>query len=233
MRMKYIAIILISLYRRTMDTTERKRQERERRADYILDKAEPVVFERGFEATMMDDIAREAGYTKRSVYLYFRDRDEVFYALVLRGQRLLLAALRDATSGSGEGTSVVRRFGDAFYRFSLAHPGYFELIMTYEAKRHSYARGRIDEETPAAACQNISVEYGALLSTALEDGIDSGRLRSGMDARQTMLLLWGQMFGVMQILLMRRAGFADIYGIEPEAFFERFVAQLERGLSIS
>lgn len=215
-----------------MDTDERKRLDRERRAEFILDKAEAVVFERGFQATTMDDIARASGYTKRSVYLYFKDRDEVFFALTLRGQRLLAAALGAAARDDDPArSSTIRAFGAAFYRFSLAYPGYLELIMAYEAKRHSYSKGRVDEDTPAAACQNISVEYGELLADALAKDIAAGRIDSGMDGRQTMMLLWGQMFGVMQILLMRREGFAEVYGIAPEDFFERFIERLERAYS--
>lgn len=224
-----------------MDTEERKRLDRDRRADFILDKAEGLVFERGFEATTMDDIAKASGYTKRSVYLYFKDRDEVFFALTLRGQRLLYAALgsaaREAGAGlgseieneraAGDKPSTIRAFGRAFYRFSLAYPGYFDLIMAYESKRHSYALGRVDEATPASACQNISIEYGELLAGALDRDMRAGLIRSMLDARQTMMLLWGQVFGVMQILLMRRDGFEDIYGIAPDAFFERFLDQLE------
>ncbi|MBU0926586.1 MAG: TetR/AcrR family transcriptional regulator [Spirochaetes bacterium] len=216
-----------------METAERKRLDRERRAEFILDKAQALAFQRGFEAATMDDIAEASGYTKRSVYLYFRDRDEVFLALALRGQRALLAALREAADAARGGESTVRAFGSAFYRFSLASPGYFELVMAYEAKRHSYARGRIDDGTPAAACQNISVEYGELLSEALARDMAAGRMRPDLDARQAMMLLWGQVFGVMQILLMRREGFEAVYGVSPEAFFESFLRQLERGLLVS
>ena len=222
-----------------MDTTERRRLDSERRAEYILDKAQAMVFSKGFEGTTMDDIAVAAGYTKRSIYLYYKDRDEVFFSLVLRGQRLLLEALRDAlcdalrdAAKEGGSASSVRVLGSSFYRFSLAHPEFFELIMAYESKRHSYMRGRIDEDTKAAACQNISVEYGELLSEAIAREIETGRMSSGLDARQTMMLLWGQTFGVMQILLMRREGFAAVYGIEVADFFERFIEQVERGLSI-
>lgn len=212
-----------------MENSERRRLDRLRRAEQILDNAEALVFEQGFEATTMDQIAAASGYTKRSVYLYFKDRDEVFFALVLRGQKLLLASLREAAEAAG--VSVVRAFGRAFYRFSLAHPEQFGLVMAYESKRHSYARGLIDEATPAAACQNISVEYGELLSRSLERELAAGRLRSGLDARQSMMLLWGEIFGVMQILLMRRDRFAEVYGIEPQAFFERFLDQVEKGLA--
>lgn len=220
-----------------MDTEERKRLDRDRRADFILDKAEGLVFERGFQSTTIDDIAKASGYTKRSVYLYFKDRDEIFFALTLRGQRLLHAALGAAAREAGAGSdaasraagraSTIRAFGRAFYRFSLAYPGYFDLIMAYESKRHSYALGHIDEATPASACQNISVEYGELLAGALERDMSAGLIRSRMDARQTMMLLWGQVFGVMQILLMRRDGFKEVYGITPTAFFEYFLDQLE------
>lgn len=210
-----------------MDASERKKAERGRRAEFILDAAEALVFERGFADVTMDDIARASGYTKRSVYLYFRDRDEVFFALVLRGQRLLLSALKAASAEASERGGVIRAFGTAYYRFSLEHPEYFSLVMEYESERHAYATGRVTGDSLRAACQNLSVDYGALLAEALERDLSSGRMRSDLGPFPTMMLLWGQMFGVMQILLMRREGFEAIYGLDQDAFFESFLGRLE------
>jgi AcrR family transcriptional regulator len=48
----------------------------------ILDAALKVFAVKGFAAARMDDIAREAGVTKGTIYLYFADKETLFKALV-------------------------------------------------------------------------------------------------------------------------------------------------------
>ena len=48
----------------------------------ILDAAMKVFAHKGFAAARMDDIAREAGVTKGTIYLYFESKDAVFRSLV-------------------------------------------------------------------------------------------------------------------------------------------------------
>lgn len=210
-----------------MDAEARKKAARRRRSESILDAAESLVFEKGFSAVTMDDVAKAAGYAKRSVYLYFADRDELFFALVKRGQSLLLETLKAAAERASGPDGAIRSFGEAYYRFSIDRSGYFALLMDYESDRHEYGKGRVAEETAHDACQNLSVEYGTLLADAIASDIASGRLGSDLDAFATMMLLWGQMFGVMKILLMRLERFEEVYGVGRDEFFQSFIARLE------
>lgn len=210
-----------------MQAEDRRRLERTRRSEFIVDAAEALVFAKGFAGVTIDDIAKASGYAKRSVYLYFKDRDEVFFALAARGQRLLLEALKSASERAKGPDGTIRAFGEAYYAFSLERPEYFALLMDYESERHSYASGRSEGQAPRDVCQNLSEEYGALLADAIGRDLATGRMRSDLDAYATMMLLWGQMFGVMKILLMRREGFEEVYGVGRDEFFQSFIARLE------
>ncbi len=55
---------------------------KEARPGEILDAALAVFAEKGFAAARMDDIARRAGVTKGTIYLYFPSKDELFKSLV-------------------------------------------------------------------------------------------------------------------------------------------------------
>src|SRR5438034_1122637 len=48
----------------------------------ILDAAVAEFAEKGFAAARMDDIARRAGVTKGTIYLYFKSKEDVFKTLV-------------------------------------------------------------------------------------------------------------------------------------------------------
>lgn len=209
---------------------ERKTREKLQRREYILDQAQQLIFSQGFENITIEDIARQSGYAKRSIYLYFRDREEIFYSLVLRGQRILLERLEEAAGEAERTGGTIASFGWEFFRFSHEYPDYFTLILQYEAKGHTYTQGHIDEDSPRAVCQNISVEQGQILTAALERDLREGRIRSTLPARGLMLLLWSQTFGVMQALLMRRQNFSAVYGVEPEEFFQTYIDDTERAL---
>jgi TetR/AcrR family acrAB operon transcriptional repressor len=58
------------------DTNERQQQ--------ILDAAAAVIIRLGYDKTTMSDIAEEAGASRRTVYLYFKGKEELFEALLYR-----------------------------------------------------------------------------------------------------------------------------------------------------
>jgi AcrR family transcriptional regulator len=64
------------------------RQERERRRqeDYkkaILRAAEAVLIRKGYSATTMDDVAREAQFSKATIYRYWKSKGEMIYEIIL------------------------------------------------------------------------------------------------------------------------------------------------------
>ena len=214
-----------------MDQTEERRaREKEQRREYILDRAQELIFKQGFENITIEEIARQSGYTKRSIYLYFKDREEIFYSLVLRGQLLLLQRLKEAAGEANQTGRTLSSFAWGFFRFSHENPEFFELIMQYETRRHTYTLGHMEEASSRAECQNLSVEQGEILTQALEKDLKEGRIRSSLTARALMLLLWSQTFGVMQALLMRKEAFCQVYGADPESFFQIFIDGVERAL---
>jgi AcrR family transcriptional regulator len=62
--------------------TARWRRRKEARPAEILDAALACFAERGFAATRLDDVAARAGVTKGTLYLYFRNKEELFKAVV-------------------------------------------------------------------------------------------------------------------------------------------------------
>lgn len=45
--------------------------------------------EKGIIATSMDDIAKEAGYSKTTLYVYFKNKEEIVSVLVLESMQKL------------------------------------------------------------------------------------------------------------------------------------------------
>jgi AcrR family transcriptional regulator len=78
-----------------MGIQERKQRERERRRQQIIVAAKRVFSEKGFSKTTMEDIAREAELSPGTLYLYFKNKDELYASLSLRILQYLNIRLED------------------------------------------------------------------------------------------------------------------------------------------
>ncbi len=67
-----------------MGIQERKERERERRRQQIMVAAKRVFTEKGFTKSTMEDIASEAELSPGTLYLYFKNKDELYASLTLR-----------------------------------------------------------------------------------------------------------------------------------------------------
>ena len=78
-----------------MGIQERKQRERERRRQQIIVAAKRVFSEKGYSKSTMEDIAREAELSPGTLYLYFKNKDELYASLSLRILQYLNIRLED------------------------------------------------------------------------------------------------------------------------------------------
>ena len=67
-----------------MGIQERKERERERRRQQIIVAAKRVFSDKGFNKATMEDIAKEAELSPGTLYLYFKNKEDLYASLSLR-----------------------------------------------------------------------------------------------------------------------------------------------------
>lgn len=77
----------------------------------ILDGAKRVFLSVGFDAASMNDITREAGVSKGTIYVYFGSKEELFGALIDRERRAKLALLAEALDEKDTMRETLMRYG--------------------------------------------------------------------------------------------------------------------------
>ena len=82
------------------------------RRDQILDTANALFAERGYEGVSIDDIAKEAGVTRGLIHHYFGGRKEVYIALLER-----LETIREEELRPPVGRSARARVADSVSRW--------------------------------------------------------------------------------------------------------------------
>lgn len=84
-----------------MGIQERKERERERRRQGIMVAARRVFSARGYEKATMEDIAREVELSPGTLYLYFKNKDDLYASLNLRVLQFLNVKFDHALADSG------------------------------------------------------------------------------------------------------------------------------------
>lgn len=78
-------------------------------ANTILDAADRLIRHYGYGKTTVDDIAREAGIGKGTIYLHFHSKEEVALSCIVRMNGHLQDALRGLARGKGSPVERARR----------------------------------------------------------------------------------------------------------------------------
>ncbi|HEX3701632.1 MAG TPA: TetR/AcrR family transcriptional regulator [Phenylobacterium sp.] len=118
-------------------STGRPRLDRDARREAILDVAEEVFVEQGFAAASMSEIAARLGGSKGTLYNYFRSKDELFEAYVLRRCVLNLDDIYVVRAEGEHIGEVLMRLGRAYLGRVLSDDNlrHFRLIIA-EAERN-------------------------------------------------------------------------------------------------
>ena len=95
----------------------------------IVDGARQVFLARGFDAASMGDIAKAAGVSKGTLYVYFKDKDELFGAIVHGECAMQAEGVFDFDHDDHDVEAVLLRHGQAFVR-NISDPSRLSSLRT-------------------------------------------------------------------------------------------------------
>jgi AcrR family transcriptional regulator len=112
--------------------------------DRILDATERLLARYGYRKTTMDDVAREAGLSKRTLYLAFRSKEEMALSSIDRVVGRLLARLRRIAQSVDDGAQCVHEMllCRVLFRFDAVRDYHHRLDDMFESVRTSYMARR-------------------------------------------------------------------------------------------
>jgi AcrR family transcriptional regulator len=81
-------------------------EKRQARAQRILDAASTLILRYGYHRTTVDDIAREAGVGKGTLYLHWKTREALFAALIMREKIAMAEDIKRRIAGDPAGATL-------------------------------------------------------------------------------------------------------------------------------
>ncbi|MGM0766440.1 MAG: TetR/AcrR family transcriptional regulator [Pseudomonadota bacterium] len=171
----------------------RREREKQARYDAILDAAELVFSEKGYDRTSMDDIARTASLSRALLYVYFKDKAAIQRGIMLRAGQSLCRRFEQARDTATSGLAQISAMGAAYYRFYLDEPDYFSAL-TKASTAMTEADDQLARDMLCSESELMNLMVGAI-RLGLEDGtMNRERIH---DPEQTALYLRGALHGVI------------------------------------
>jgi len=173
-----------------MSLKERREREIIERRKQILDAARSLLFEKGLNATSMNQIAKQAEIGVGTIYFYYKSKEELFAELQAEGLELLYSKTKKACDKEPEFAGKLNNAAQVFFKFSKENKDYFDIINYFlSAPEQIFAPG-LKDQVDKHGNRIIS-----LVENILSEGVKSGAFKK-IDSRRYSIMFWATLYGL-------------------------------------
>lgn len=187
-----------------MSITDRREREKKQRQHDIINAAEKLFFSRGYDEVSMNDIALEVELSKATLYLYFQNKKSLFFAIVLRGTKILNSIIREAVKKEDIGIDKIAAYRNAYNEFTWNYPDHINIYNYFRSGRFNMEPDGSDERKTKSKSNDNSIPYEiaceteisklrkerfSILCQSVQTGLDDGSIRQDVDPVEASILL--------------------------------------------
>jgi len=169
-----------------MGVAERKERHKEDLKKDILTAAKQLFTEKGFEATSIRAIAEKIEYSPATIYLYYKDKNEIVHALHQDGFNLLMQHFSKINFSQPAFARLIA-LGRAYMQFAFEHPDVYTLLFSMKEPMQHVAACEIEWHEGDKAF--------SLLYKTVEDCKQEGYFKD-MESVGLSFMIWSAMHGL-------------------------------------
>ena len=194
----------------------RKKEPRSVHRENIVSAASTLFMERGIAATSMDDIAKAAGYSKATLYVYFENKEEIVGILVLNSMKKLYDYISSALIQHETTKARYDFICRGLVQYQEEFPFYFKMVLDkinidFEGKEY------LPEERET---YQIWEEINEKIKNFLLSGMEKGDLRNDLDIMPAIFNFWGMLSGIIQLAANKEEYIKKSMGLSKIKFLE-------------
>ncbi|HMQ07059.1 MAG TPA: TetR/AcrR family transcriptional regulator [Saprospiraceae bacterium] len=203
-----------------MKTQERKAKEKENLKALILEGARRLFIEKGIEQTTIRNIADEIHYSIGTVYVYYKDKNEILHALHSQGFLQLGNEIRVLFNVSAP-MERLKAMGRVYIKFAMENQDMYDLMFNLKAPMECL------DDTEDEHWDEGKATFNLLMST-VNECIKHGHF-SGHNPEALAFLIWSAVHGMCSLHIRertQRVEFSDPDKIVENAY-ETFIKILD------
>jgi TetR/AcrR family transcriptional regulator len=175
-----------------MGVAERKEREKKARRQAILDAARDCFFRDGFEATTISQIADTVELSTGTLYLYFKNKEEIYVSILEEGLDILYDLMKGSERPDASARELLEGYANAYYGFYTDYGQYFDIMFFLRRPdREVELESELEEKLERKSFKCLD-----LLESAIQKGTAEGHFRD-VSPYEASRVLWGTMNGLM------------------------------------
>lgn len=160
----------------------------------ILEAAQKLFLTNGFDKVSIRNIADKIEYSPATIYLYFKDKNELLFALHQRGFAKMVQEFQPLALLNDPFEKLVE-MGRSYIRFAVENPELFDLMFIMTAPMD-----KLDKEDWVEGDQAFG-----LLMQVVQECMDAGVFQKH-DVQSTAMMIWSGIHGYTALFLRKRLG---------------------------
>lgn len=193
------------------------RQEREKIEieKTILQNAENLFSINGYKNTSMDALAESCEYTKRTIYRYFACKEDLYYAVLLKGHSELLENIQEKVKYGDTGYEKIKLVYNAFFDFYKNSNSLFDLMSEIKTTKSKNDLNTLPYYMKYADC--IRTIYREVISLFEMASCDHS-IRADIEASQLGFSTIFLLNGFIHMLSLCGDSFMEFFSLDKEQF---------------
>lgn len=194
----------------------RRKEPRSAHREKIAAAASVLFMEKGIAATSMDDIAKAAGYSKATLYVYFKNKEEITGILVLDSMKKLYSYISSALEQQETTRTKYDLICNGLVRYQEEFPFYFKMVLD-KININFESQDYLPEEKET---YHIGEKINGKLKDFLISGIEKGDLRDNLEIMPAIFNFWGMLSGIIQLAANKEEYIKNLMGLSKSQFLE-------------
>lgn len=178
-----------------MGITERKEKQKTEIRKMILDASMKLFVEQGFANVSIRKIADLIEYSPTTVYLYFKDKDDILFNLHELGFQKM-AEFNEGLWDIRNPLLRLHKMGENYIKFGLTNPEFYDLMFIQRAPMQTL------EKQVHCEWKSGDVALGRLRDTVRE-GMEKGLIVKG-DVDAVSMVIWSMVHGLVSLAIRDR-----------------------------
>ena len=182
----------------------------------ILAAAEKLFTEKGFAETTISDISAASDYSRRTIYAYYLNKDDILHHIIGKGLTSLRDDIKNALDESEDFLTRYRYICRALKKYYEDCPLSAKNIIKAETGKASP-----DELTPAVKnIFGLGEEINKLLARFIEDGKAAGTVQNSTKIMPTVYVLWSSISSLLTLTKTKGRFLSDFLALSQDEFLE-------------
>lgn len=205
----------------------RKKEPRSVHREKIAAAASALFMEKGIAAASMDDIAKAAGYSKATLYVYFENKEEIVSLLTLASMQKLYGYITSALEMAETTKERYMLICEGLVRYQEEFPFYFKTVLD----KINIVFGTQSDLPEEKETYQIGEEINAKLKEFLVSGIEKGDLRPDLELLPVIFQFWGMLSGLIRLAANKEEYMKKVTGLFKETFLKNGFLMLYRSIA--